>query len=279
MTDIITNQIAKIQTAKKLIALYDKLNPAQACNYAQIHAKGEENASGRKVYSLIGIEVQDYSAGTGNLNKIVKYNLAPEEIQFLLTKVELGYVNYEFNETKIFGEPDENGLCEAHKISILRMPVDKNGNAMGRPWLISVEDGKGVKAGNQNGGFYMVGGSYKVNKTASINLTDAEFYKLLKRADSYIRNWETVTAMRLIPDGRQAYGQYVKSLQQRSPQYQQSSYNNAYDNPGIQYDQQGVYAQPADYNINQYQYTYQDQMYGQEAYPGNNGTAPYYGAA
>ena len=42
-----TNQIAKIQTSKKLIAFYDKLRPAPIEHYAQIHAKGEE-VSGSK---------------------------------------------------------------------------------------------------------------------------------------------------------------------------------------------------------------------------------------
>ena len=34
-----TNQIAKIQTNKKLIAFYDKLHIATIEHYAQIHAK------------------------------------------------------------------------------------------------------------------------------------------------------------------------------------------------------------------------------------------------
>lgn len=55
-----TNQIAKIQTSKKLIAFYDKLRPAPIEHYAQIHAKGEE-VSGSKISSLIGISIQDKS--------------------------------------------------------------------------------------------------------------------------------------------------------------------------------------------------------------------------
>ena len=70
-----TNQIAKIQTNKKLIAFYDKLQPAPLTHYAQLHAKGEQNESDFKVNSLIGISIQDYSNGTGQNNTIVSFNI------------------------------------------------------------------------------------------------------------------------------------------------------------------------------------------------------------
>lgn len=48
-----TNQIAKIQTNKKLIAFYDKLHIAPIEHYAQIHAKGETDQTNGKVSSLL----------------------------------------------------------------------------------------------------------------------------------------------------------------------------------------------------------------------------------
>ena len=37
----ITDQICKVQTSKKLIALYDRLRYTSYNSYAQLHAKGE----------------------------------------------------------------------------------------------------------------------------------------------------------------------------------------------------------------------------------------------
>ncbi len=57
----ITDQICKVQTSKKLIALYDRLRYTSYNSYAQLHAKGEFEENGHKVHSLIGISIQDYS--------------------------------------------------------------------------------------------------------------------------------------------------------------------------------------------------------------------------
>ena len=62
----ITDQICKVQTSKKLIALYDRLRYTSYNSYAQLHAKGEFEENGHKVHSLIGISIQDYSSGTGD---------------------------------------------------------------------------------------------------------------------------------------------------------------------------------------------------------------------
>ena len=51
----ITDQICKVQTSKKLIALYDRLRYTSYNSYAQLHAKGEFEENGHKVHSLIGI--------------------------------------------------------------------------------------------------------------------------------------------------------------------------------------------------------------------------------
>ena len=76
----ISEQIYKLQTDRKLIAVYDRLRYAPLTSYAQIHAKGEYQENGHNVNSLIGITIQDYSNGTGNKNIIVQFNLAPEPL-------------------------------------------------------------------------------------------------------------------------------------------------------------------------------------------------------
>lgn len=59
------------------------------------------------------------------------------------------------------------------------------------------------KKENRNGGTYMQAQSFISEKSAFIQLTDMDFYMLLKRADSYIVNWESYAASFLIPNGKQ----------------------------------------------------------------------------
>ena len=96
----ITDQICKVQTSKKLIALYDRLRYTSYNSYAQLHAKGEFEENGHKVHSLIGISIQDYSSGTGDKNIITRFHLAPEQIQFLLSRVAAGFPEFEGHKVK-----------------------------------------------------------------------------------------------------------------------------------------------------------------------------------
>lgn len=232
-TNQITNQIAKVQTNKKLIALYDKLKEAPVESYAQIHAKRNE-INGSKQTSLIGIQVYDYSNGTGTNNIIVSFNLEPEQIQFLLTRLTAGFQDFEWGSDKIFGNPDAQGYCIAQKFYITRHNVDKDGQVLRSPWRISIQNGKGIKVMNSNGGSYMKGGSYKVEKQAFISLSDMDMYMLLKRADAYITSWELVSGAKLITAGKPAYENYV--AQQRMSARQN---NNGYTGQNNGYAEQG----------------------------------------
>ena len=96
----ITDQICKIQNDRALIAFYDRLRYAPLGNYAQLHAKGEYQENGHKVHSLICITIQDYSNGTGDRNIITRFNLAPEQIQFLLTRITSGFQEFEWTRAR-----------------------------------------------------------------------------------------------------------------------------------------------------------------------------------
>lgn len=245
-----TNQIAKIQTNKKLIAFYDKLHIAPIEHYAQIHAKGETDQANTKINSLIGISVQEYSNGTGQNNIITQFNLAPEQVQFLLTRIEAGFQDFEWNSDKIFGTPDANGYSIAQKFVITRHSFRQDGTVLNNPWYISISNGHGIRIQNHTGGYYMKGGSYQQEKSAFINLNDMDLYGLLKRTDAYIRNWEMVNAYQTILQGQQAYAQYLSTVRQQNQQRQaQPAY------AGDQYVQQ-----PSD-NYGQSQYQYSEAQY------------------
>lgn len=165
----ITDQICKVQTSKKLIALYDRLRYTSYNSYAQLHAKGEFEENGHKVHSLIGISIQDYSSGTGDKNIITRFHLAPEQIQFLLSRVTAGFPEFEWSQSKIFGVPDGNGYSTAQQFFISRHVYNNQQEILTSPWRIQINNGKGIKKKNHNGGTYMQAQSFISEKSAFIH--------------------------------------------------------------------------------------------------------------
>ena len=238
----ITNQIIKSQNDKKLIAFYDKLKEADLAYYAQIHAKGESYENGIKKKSLIGVQMYDYSNGTGNRNVMVQFNLAPEEIQFILSRLTAGFQEFEWHSDKIFGNPDAQGYSTAQKMSVSRSVYDQNKQIRNNPWTIIIQNGRGIRVANKNGGYYMQKNSYIKDKAVFMYLTDAEMFMLLKRVDSYINLWETMTAYKLIDTGRETY---QRNAQSKQNQNNLSQYNNGryYQQQNLGYSQNNQYQQ------------------------------------
>lgn len=274
----VSPQICKVQTDRKLIAVYDQLKCAALTHYAQLHAKGEYKENDHKANSLIKVTIQDYSNGTGDKNVIAQFNLAPEQIQFILTRITAGFQEFEWSQSKIYGAPDAQGYSTAQQFSISRHTNDSSGRPMKSPWRIQIVNGKGVKVQNQKGGSYMKSGSFLSEKNAFIQLTDMDFYTLLKRTDSYITNWEACIAPSLITNGKQAYEKQQQDWQSQNQSQDQSypqngqyagqnpyySQNRQYQGQSQDYAPNGQYQNPApDYMQNNTQNNpYQNQAQG-----------------
>ncbi len=238
----ISPQICKVQTDRKLIAVYDQLKCAALTHYAQIHAKGEYKENDHKANSLIKLTIQDYSNGTGDKNIIAQFNLSPEQIQFILTRITAGFQEFEWSQSKIYGAPDAQGYSTAQQFSISRHTNDSSGRPMKSPWRIQIVNGKGVKVQNQKGGSYMKSGSFLSEKNAFIQLTDMDLYTLLKRTDSYITNWEACMAPSLIANGKQAYEKQQQDWQsQNQVQDQGYAQNGQYQGQAQEYSQNSQY--------------------------------------
>lgn len=181
--NLASDQICKVQNDKKLISFHDRLRAALPGSYAQIHAKGEFSENNHKVHSLIGVSIQDYSNGTGDRNIITRFHLSPEQVQFFLTRLTAGFQEFEWSISKIFGEPDQYGYSTAQQFSISRHARASDGREMKNPWRIQIINGRGIKVQNRNGGSYMQSGSFQMEKSAFILLTDMDLYLLLKRVD------------------------------------------------------------------------------------------------
>jgi len=196
--EFISNQIAVYKNSKTLVEMQDKLKTASMNSYAHIHADGEVAADGRKLHSLIGILMKDYSKGTGNNAITVNANISPEEARFILTRIEAGFSEYSFTQDKIFGAKDQHGYSKVSKVRIIRATKDSKGNERKLPWYIEVENGKGIPQQNANGGTYMKANSFVSEGKVFANLSDLDIYKLFKRTSSYIDAWEKAIAPPLI---------------------------------------------------------------------------------
>lgn len=263
----ISPQICKVQTDRKLIAVYDQLKCAALTHYAQIHAKGEYKENDHKANSLIRLTIQDYSNGTGDKNIIAQFNLAPEQIQFILTRITAGFQEFEWSQSKIYGAPDAQGYSTAQQFSISRHTNDSSGRPMKSPWRIQIVNGKGVKVQNQKGGSYMKSGSFLSEKNAFIQLTDMDLYTLLKHTDSYITNWEACIAPSLITNGKQAY-----EKQQQDWQAQNQGQDQGYAQNGQYQGQAQKYSQNSQYQDQTQNYTQNGQYQNRTPYYMQNNT-------
>lgn len=196
--EFISNQIAVYKNSKTLVELLDKLKVAGMCSYAHIHADGEPGEDGRKMHSLIGILMKDYSNGTGDKAVTVTANISPEEAKFILSRLTAGFQEYSFQQDKIFGQKDSKGYAKVSKVRIIRAPKDNKGAVRKLPWYIEVENGKGIPQQNANGGTYMKANSFISEGKVGANLSDLDLFKLLSRTSSYIDAWEKAIAPPLI---------------------------------------------------------------------------------
>ncbi len=263
----ISPQICKVQTDRKLIAVYDQLKCAALTHYAQLHAKGEYKENDHKANSLIKLTIQDYSNGTGDKNIIAQFNLAPEQIQFILTRITAGFQEFEWSQSKIYGAPDAQGYSTAQQFSISRHTNDSSGRPMKSPWRIQIVNGKGVKVQNQKGGSYMKSGSFLSEKNAFIQLTDMDLYTLLKRTDSYITNWEACIAPSLIANGKQAH-----EKQQQDWQSQNQGQDQGYAQNGQYQGQTQEYSKNSQYQGQTQNYAQNGQYQNQTPYYMQNNT-------
>ncbi len=202
--DYISNQIAVYKNSKTLLEFQDKLKVAPIASYAHIHASGEKGADGRRMHSLIGILMKDYSKGTGDNAVTVCANISPKEAKFILSRLSAGFSEYTFQQDKIFGDTDDKGYSKVSKVRVIRATKDGKGNARKLPWYVEVENGRGIPQSNANGGTYMKPKSFVSAGKVYVNLSDLDLFNLLSSVSSYIDCWGHAIAPALITKAKNA---------------------------------------------------------------------------
>jgi len=182
----VSRQICVYKTSKKLIEFNDKLNTAPIAAYAHIHAQADDMGGGRRIYSNIGVTLQDYAAGVGDKIKRASANISPDEAQFIFSRVQMGVEAFDFRQEKIFGAPDKNGKSIVTKLRVARASADSKGQPRDYPWYVEIENGSGVPVKNATGGTYCQGKSFLCASKVYINVNDLDFFKLMNRVSQYI---------------------------------------------------------------------------------------------
>ena len=114
---------------------------------------------------------------------------------------------FNFQQEKIFGTPDENGRSHVTKLRIIRAVTGSDGKPRRYPWYLEIANGTGEKVKKDNGGIFMKANSYQEQNKEYINLNDMDFYKLMIRVSKYIKAWEATVAPHIITEGKQAIAQ------------------------------------------------------------------------
>ena len=190
----ISGQIAVYKTDKALLELYDSLKAASSLFPAHIHATGEKAECGER--SLIRMNMLDYSEETqGNTVKVFA-NISPEETKYIYSALFCHLPDFNYQQEKIFGTPDEEGYSIVTKLQISRYDTDSQGRKRNYPWYVEIQNGRGMAASNANGGTYCRKDSYICDGKVKLFLSDRDMFTLFCKAYSYIQAFELEYAFR-----------------------------------------------------------------------------------
>lgn len=194
-------QISCIVNNKAVIELINKLRPSDGSTSTIHRKKGETNTNGFAYPSRIGINIVDYASEP---SVFVQENLSPSQLRELHNETIMKRKDYNFsgNGQKIFGEPDKDGFSKVRTLQIVRQGSYVSGGKVivkNFPWTVKIQNGKGVKETNKKtGGTMIKPGTFQIEKQATINLSDGDFFALIDEAVSFMNAWESYYAHKLI---------------------------------------------------------------------------------
>lgn len=201
-------QMSIFTNNKAVIELINKLRPATPGKGSHLHRTAETDQNGRKMTkSMVGINIVDYEAEP---SVFVEENLSPSQLKELYHEAIMKRNNYTFsgNGQKIFGTPDSDGYSTVRTIQIHRQGSFQQGGKTvikRYPWKITIQNGKGKMIKQEKtGGYACQEGTFKCEKTASINLSDGDFFALFDQAMTYLTAWETCMAYHFVKANEEA---------------------------------------------------------------------------
>ena len=176
-----TTEISRYFSDKRILAFDNKLKLSD-----------EKESTVLSTDSRIGITIINREKKSNNkkVKNFVNDNLQLFEVFEIFNALNTKQNGYTLYLSKIYGEPNKNGLCIAKKTTIVRNEI-YNGQKQKLPWLFKIENGYGRKAKSSTGGYYMEKGTFKEENTEFVKISD---YDLLKALYPVV---ETIKAMNI----------------------------------------------------------------------------------
>lgn len=184
MDDYISSQIAVYKNSSRIVECINKLQRAPLKHYAHLHASRDTDIEGKdRRISCIGLNVIDYTThGSNGKPLLASANILPSEADYLLKRSLDKMKSFTFERIKQYENPIAGGTISGTNLLIQRVPVDKDGNKMRYPWIISVTN------------FH----PDKTNVTVKAKLSDFDFYNLMYCVSRFIQIWEIAMTPSLV---------------------------------------------------------------------------------
>lgn len=177
-----SKQICVHKGRSSLLEFENCMRPPSKWYPWHLHAEGLED-EGKP--SLIRMVMVDY--GNEDHSISVYANLRPKEIKWLYHQIIIGVSDVSFRQHKIFREDKKSNQGKVTILSINRYEKTSAGEKRDQPWRIEIQNGTGIVIRNSIGGQMCKQGSYKKEKTVTVNLTDQEAFMMFAEVSAVIK--------------------------------------------------------------------------------------------
>lgn len=190
----ISNQVACIQTNKCTFSIYGNMEMEPIERFGEL------------VGGKFKLMINDFSNGKGDNSISAYYNLDLKHVKYLYQRAKFSNLKGPFFEQKIHGaypisEGKYAGLCKVFKIEIKHTPIRQDGSISRNPWNITITNGVAKAIDKGNNVYIQEEHTFQQTAYTYINLSDIDFLDCMDRAYSYMENYRSLAANKLIPQG------------------------------------------------------------------------------
>lgn len=111
---------------------------------------------------------------------------------------------YSQDKVNTYAKADENGKFPVNRLVISRDPITHNGEISRYPWRVKITNGVAPVTKSENGATTYNAKSLQVTGGAFINISDADFFRMLYRTTQFINAWENANCLKLILEAQAA---------------------------------------------------------------------------
>lgn len=111
---------------------------------------------------------------------------------------------YSQDKVNTYAKADENGKFPVNRLVISRDPITHNGEISRYPWRVKITNGVAPVTKSENGATTYNAKLLQVTGEAFVNISDADFFRMLYRTTQFINAWENANCLKLILEAQAA---------------------------------------------------------------------------